>query len=395
VVATEVTEQVYANNRVKHSEHRLSSMVMGTPISMAILEGRDMVIGVANQSMLDIWGRAREQVLGRKLIDVFPELDGQPFPKMLHEVFDTAQRIALPEIEVDINTPDGLKHLYVDFSYDPLINQAGEVESIMVTVVNITDIVEARKQLEQNEEISASNEELAATNEELYATNEELGETQVDLQKIIIELEISEGKLRYMLADAPIAIALLTGPDMIIEAANKKVLEAWGKDDKVIGMPLSQALPELTGQEFLTLLHHVFSTGEAYYGNEVKALIEQDGKIEEVYSNFVYHPLKDSKGLTTSIVLVANVVTEQVQARKELQKAEEKTRFAIEAANVGTWFLDIETHEFVVSARLKEQFGYYADEDVTYEMVAATIPEDYSEKVLKGIERAIAPGMIM
>lgn len=400
VVATEVTEQVHAGNKVKHSEQRLGAMVMNTPISMAIFEGRDLVIGVANQSVLEIWGRTSEQVLGKKLLDVFPELLSQPFPKMLEDVFNTGKRLALPEIPVTIDTPLGVKNIFVNFSYDPLFSQEGEVESIMATVVDITDIVEARKLLEQNEaelqalneEISASNEEMAATNEELYATNEELSETQLDLQKIIVELEISEGKLRYMLADAPIAIALLTGPDLIVEAANKKMLEVWGKDGSVVGKALAQALPELAGQQFLNLLDNVFTTGEAYYGNEVKALLEQDGKIEEVYSNFVYHPLKDTKGFTTSIILVAAVVTEQVKARKELQKAEEKTRFAIEAANVGTWFLDIETHEFVVSPRLKEQFGYYADEDVTFDMVASTIPDGYGEKVKNAIDKAVSTG---
>ncbi|TFF34229.1 PAS domain-containing protein [Mucilaginibacter psychrotolerans] len=400
VVAAEVTDQVLAGNRIKHSENRLSAMVMSTPISMAILEGHDMVITVANHSMLDIWGRTSEQVLEQKLLDVFPELIDQPFPKMLDEVFATGKRLAISEIAVDIVTPETTKHLYVNFSYDPLFAADGQVESIMVSVVNITDAVEARKQLEQNEaelqvlneEISAANEELAATNEELFATNEELNETQHDLQRIINELETSEGKLRYMLADAPIAIALFTGRDMVIESANKKALEAWGKDSSVVGKPLHIALPELAGQQFLNLLDNVFTSGVAYNGNEVKALIEQGGKTEEVYSNFVYHPLKDSKGATTSIILVASIVTEQVKARKEVQKAEEQTRFAIEAANVGTWFLDVETREFIVSARLKEQFGYRADEDVSYDMVVAAIPEDYKERVLKAVERVISTG---
>ncbi|OOQ58633.1 PAS domain-containing protein [Mucilaginibacter pedocola] len=407
VVASDVTAQVDAANKARHHQKRLGDMVMNTPISMAIFEGRDLVITVANQSVLDIWSRTREEVMGKKLLDVFPELLDQPFPDMLYEVFDTGKRLALPEIEVDINTAEGNKHLYVNFSYDPLFAENGEVESIMVSVFDVSEVVEARKQIEKseaelqaineelqalNEEVSASNEELAATNEELYATNEELGETQLDLQKSIIDLELSEGKLRYMLADAPIAIALLTGRDMIVESANKMVLAAWGKDDSVIGLPLRVAVPELEGQQFLPLLDQVFATGEAYYGDEVKALLEQNGKIEEVYSNFVYHPLKDNKGQTTSIVLVANVVTEQVLARKEVQKAEEQTRFAIEAANVGTWFLNTDTHEFNVSPRLKEQFGFYADEDVTFDMVAETIADGYQEKVRSEIAQTIATG---
>jgi two-component system sensor histidine kinase VicK len=400
VVATEVTEQVHAGNKVKHSEHRLKSMVMGTPISMAIFEGRDMVIGVANQSVLDIWSRTSEEVLGKKLLDVFPELINQPFPKMLEDVFNTGQRLAIPEIEVDIVTPAGNKHLYVDFSYDPLFTPEGEVESIMATVVDITGMVEARKLLEQNEaelqalneEISASNEELAATNEELYATNEELNEAQHDLQKIIVELEISENRFRNAVERAPVAISIFTGRNLILEAANKRVLQFWGKTPAIIGLPLAEALPELQGQPFLQLLDNVFVTGEPYYGNEALSLLEHNGELKAGYFNFIYQPIKNEQGVVTNIMMVATEVTEQVNARKELQKAEEKTRFAIEAANVGTWFLDVETREFVVSPRLKEQFGYYADEDVTYEMVAAAIPDSHKEKVTKAVEKAITSG---
>lgn len=400
VVASEVTEQVLAGNKIKYSEQRLHSMIMGTPISMALLEGRDHVITVANQSILNLWGRTREQVMNRKLFDVFPTLANKPLSAMLKDVFHSRQKIALPEYKAEVSKRNGVQDIYVDVSYDPLFDQAGEVESILASVVDITDVVETRKRLEQseaeqqalNEEVSASNEELAATNEELFATNEELSEAQLDLQKMVIDLEASEGKLRYMLADAPIAIALLTGEHMIVEAANKKVLAAWGKNKDIIGLPLSQAVPELDGQAFMDLLSNVFTTGEAYYGNEVKAMLEQDGKIEEVYSNFVYHPLKDNKGKTTSIILIANVVTEQVIARREIEKAEEKARFAIEAANVGTWFLDIETREFVVSARLKEQFGFHPDESVTYEMVAGAIPGEYKERVTNAVEEAISNG---
>jgi len=131
------------------------------------------------------------------------------------------------------------------------------------------------------------------------------------------ELANQEARLRDMLVDAPIAIAVFTGRNLIIESANKKILEACGKTDKIIGKTLSEAIPELIGQEFLNLLDQVFTSGDAFYGNEVKALLEQNGAIEEVYSNFVYQPLKNSEGKTTSIMLTANVITEQVLARKK------------------------------------------------------------------------------
>lgn len=400
VVANEVTDQVLAGNKVKHSEHRLRSMIMNTPISMAVLDGPEHVITVANQSMLAIWGRTEDLVINKRLITVFPELEGQPFPAMLDGVFKTGQKVALSEIEVDIYTPAGPKHIYVDFSYDPLFNEAGQVESILVTVVEITDVVEARKRLEAseaeqqalNEEILAANEEMAATNEELFATNEELGNAQHDLQRLVSSLELSEGKFRNAVQQAPVAICIFTGRELLIDAANAKMLEMLGKGSDIIGKTFVNAMPELEGQPFFQLLDNVFTSGEVFNGNEIKATINKSGELTDGYFNFIYQPVKNEDGITIAIIVVAIEVTEQLIARQAIEKAEEKTRFAIEAANVGTWFLNVETREFTASTRLKEQFGYLADEDVTYDMLVNAIPEDYRDRVEAAVAEAMNNG---
>jgi two-component system sensor histidine kinase VicK len=272
-------------------------------------------------------------------------------------------------------------------------DEKGTPLHISGTLLDITEQVLSRQQLQElNEELSATNEELAAANEELLTSNEEIELNQKYLEKIVDQLTESEGKLRYMLADAPIAIALLTGRELTVEAANKKVLEAWGKDNKIIGKPLKVGIPELVGQSFLQLLDDVFTSGEPYYGNEVKALLEKEGVIEEVYSNFVYHPLKNDQGKTTSIVLVANVITEQVMARKKVEEAEEMMRFALEAANLGTWFIQAGTMALKTTARLKKIYGYEAAEEMTYEQAIGQVTDDYKDKITTAINNAIANG---
>ncbi|RKR84869.1 PAS domain S-box-containing protein [Mucilaginibacter gracilis] len=413
--ATEVTEQVNWRKDLQASEHKFKSMVMTTPIGITVLRTRELIVEIANQQMLDIWNRHMDDVIGNRMIDIFPELVGQPFLPMLVSVIETGKRVVVNEIEAIISTKQGqLKKYYVDFSYDPLFEPDGTVNSLLATVTDITGRVEARKQLEDseaeqqalneeltatneelaaiNEEHAATNEELAAANEELVAINEDLDESRRSLSAVLAELAVSEERLRYLLSEAPVAIAVMTGPDLIIESANKKVLQVWGKTEAIIGKPLRIAMPELQGQGFLTLLRGILVTGEPFYGNEVKAQIERGGQIEEIYSNFVYYPLKDDDGQTTSIMMVANVITEQVKAKQELQRAEEMLRFSIEAANVGTWFLNINTLEFIPSARLKEMFGFYADEEVTYDAITAQITDGYDIKINDAIELATTRG---
>lgn len=212
------------------------------------------------------------------------------------------------------------------------------------------------------------------------------------MEKTLTELAESESRLRYMLADAPVAIAFFSGKELLIEAANKKVLEVWGKTAEAIGQPLHIALPELKDQPFLQILNEVFTTGKPFYGNEVRAFLEQNHKLEEVYSNFVYQPIKNADGETNGIVLVANIITEQVIARKKVEQAEEMLRLSIEAANVGTWHMDVNTRNFIASSRMKELYGYYPHEEVSYDSIVNQIPEEYRNKVRLAVEQAIASG---
>ncbi|WGQ10662.1 PAS domain-containing sensor histidine kinase [Pedobacter gandavensis] len=155
--------------------------------------------------------------------------------------------------------------------------------------------------------------------------------SEIQIYETLTRLAEREARLRYMLADAPVAIAVLKGRELIIETANDKVLEVWGKTVDVIGKPLHIAIPELKGQDFLQILDLVFSTGQPYQGKEEKAILERSAKLQEVYFNFVYHPLKNSHGETTSIMIVANDITEQVNARRQVENSEKRFKALINA----------------------------------------------------------------
>lgn len=123
-----------------------------------------------------------------------------------------------------------------------------------------------------------------------------------------------------LIANAPMAIGVLHGRQLLIELANPIILEVWGKTDAVIGQPLEQVLPELRSQGFLKILDDVFTSGNPFFGKEVSVFLERNGKMEDVFFNFVYQPLKDREGNTTSIMVVANEITEEIKARNLLQQ---------------------------------------------------------------------------
>lgn len=330
---------------LKESETSFRNMVMTLHHPLMLLKGTDWVIEIANQQLVELWNKSLPEVIGKKLMDVLPEIADQPFPRLLRQVYQTGIGYEEEEEVLVLNTPSGKVKKYISFHYDPMFDSDGQVAGIIVAAEDISRTVEARFALEQgfrkeqelNEEVTAMNEELSASNEELIATNEELIEIEQSLQDTVSRLAQSEARIRYMVSDAPVAIGLLSGEDMVIESANAKILELWGKDQSIIGMPLHLALPEIKDQPFMGMLNNVFQTGIPYYGYEVKAELDYKGKLKEVYFNFVYHPLKLDSGTTVSIMLVATDVTEQVQARNVVEASAKRFRFMLNAIPQQVW----------------------------------------------------------
>ncbi|GAB3769999.1 hypothetical protein GCM10028818_07060 [Spirosoma horti] len=147
-------------------------------------------------------------------------------------------------------------------------------------------------------------------------------------------LRASEERFRRMINQAPVAIGILNERNMVIETANLPMLEIWGKDVSIIGLPLLDALPEIKEQEFPQLLLEVFNSGNAHYGYETPAWLHRKGKLEEAYFNFVYAPVQDLTDATASIIVIATEVTQQVKAKKALQESEQRFRNLIEESPV-------------------------------------------------------------
>ena len=67
-------------------------------------------------------------------------------------------------------------------------------------------------------------------------------------------------------------------------------------------------------------------------------------------------------------------------------------RFSIEAANVGTWYFNIETQAFVPSRSMKRLFGYALNEEMNYQNILQQIGEEYRTKVIAAASGTLYKG---
>jgi signal transduction histidine kinase len=89
-----------------------------------------------------------------------------------------------------------------------------------------------------------------------------------------------------------------------------------------------EALPEVEGQGFFELLDNVYQTGEPFLGHEMRVVLARNGAEEERYADFVYQPIRDAAGTITGIFVHGNDVSEQVRARRIVERQAEELEHA-------------------------------------------------------------------
>jgi signal transduction histidine kinase len=140
--------------------------------------------------------------------------------------------------------------------------------------------------------------------------------------RLLAAVQAERARLRELFAQAPAAIAILSGPDLVFELANAEYQRLVGRDE-LVGLTIRRALPELEGQGIFELLESVLRTGEPFVGRAFKVMMADalHGPLRERFFNFVYQPIRERDGRVTGIFVHAVEVTDQVLAVRQAEDA--------------------------------------------------------------------------
>ncbi|GAA4470496.1 hypothetical protein GCM10023189_59180 [Nibrella saemangeumensis] len=335
-VMRDMRPELATQQALVESEARFRSMIMQAPMAIGLLRGETLVIESANEAILNLWGKGPE-IIGKPLLEALPEIEGQGFVELLEGVYQSGNAHYGYEVLAQLQRKGRLEDCFFNFVYAPVREASGSINGIMVVATEVTLQVQARKELEE-----------------------------------------SEKRFKNLVLDAPMATAVYSGPDMVIQLANEAMLKLWGKDASVIGKKLREALPELEGQPFYQLLTQVYTTGVAYQATEDQANLMVDGKLQTFYFNFTYKPLRDADGNVYAILNMAVDVTQSVLANRQLKEAEESLREAVDLAELATWTNNLVTGKMTTADRTKTWLG--VTEAVTPEVIARCMhPDDVAE----------------
>lgn len=160
-------------------------------------------------------------------------------------------------------------------------------------------------------------------------------------RKARAEVESERTRLRRVFMEAPAYISLLRGPELVYELSNPLNDAALGRP--LLGKRLREAVPEFVQQGIVAIFERIYQTGEPYHFNEIPAQLRQpDGTFREVFLTGVEQATHDVDGNIDGVANFAFDVTEHVLARRNLQRASAALEQAIAVRDT---FLSVASHE--------------------------------------------------
>ncbi len=153
---------------------------------------------------------------------------------------------------------------------------------------------------------------------------------------LLAELAAERARLRGVILQAPVPMALHEGPEhryALVNAAFRRV--SGGRD--VTGLTIREAFPEIAGQGVWELFDRVYATGDPWVGPETRVHYDRlgTGTAEDAWFDLRYEAVRDEHGRVAGILNLSVDVTDHVRARREIERLlaeSERARGAAEAA---------------------------------------------------------------
>ncbi|GAA4503465.1 hypothetical protein GCM10023172_28350 [Hymenobacter ginsengisoli] len=268
--------------QVAAQRHQLGQILGQVPAAIATLSGPEHRFSFFNDTYQALSGHRTQ--LGQTVAEVFPEVIAQGFISLLDQVYTTGQPFRGQDTPTQLHnrTTGKTEQLYIDFSYQPLVDEQGQTQGILAFIVDVTEKVLARRQ----------------------------AETLQAAMLAVTQRQAKERETVYQVfAHTPAAVAILRGPELRFEYANASY-QAFFPGRRLLGRPLPEALPEALTSGEADRLAQVYRTGKTYLGQDVAVELAQPTGPPQVHRfTFTYQAYYEN-GAIVGVSIFANEVAE-------------------------------------------------------------------------------------
>jgi len=140
----EITNEVLAQRYREEENTRLVNLFEEAPGIIAVLRGPDHVFELTNRSYLTLVGH--RDLIGKSVRDALPEVQGQGYFELLDQVYASGQPFVGHAVPLRVQREPGgpLEECFLDFVYQPIRDQRGNVTGIFLEGSDVT----VRKRIE-------------------------------------------------------------------------------------------------------------------------------------------------------------------------------------------------------------------------------------------------------
>jgi PAS domain S-box-containing protein len=318
----ETTNEVITRKELEKSLHQYNENIMQAPIAMCIFRGENFVVEIANELMLNLWGKYAAQVLKKPIFEGLPEAKGQGLEDIMNQVYHTGEKFEANERPVFLPKNGELQKHYLNFVYQPIKDIDGNVTSIFAMATDVTDQAVAKHKIIESE----------------------------DKLKIVIDasqLGVWEFDSKQKTGIYSDRYAQIFGYQNKEQLSIDKIKELLHPDDEEIRDDADKK---------------VIETGNLNYESRI---FWKDGSIHWIEVNGTLFYDEDNKPL--KMIGTIRDITDDKKHEKELIERGEKLNVVIEASKLGIWEYDILGTKGTFNDRYAQIFGFENKEQINLE----------------------------
>ncbi len=292
--------QLEAKNKdlkvIENSNKRYNMLLMQSPFAFAIMQGKDMVVTLANDSIKEMWGKGKA-IEGKSLLEILPEIKDGPFPSIISQVFKTGIPYQDYESLVKLKRNDKWEDVYFNFVYQPYFESDASISGVVIIASEITshvitknEIIEARNNAEiktkiAEDAVKAKQQFLSNMSHEIRTPMNAI----VGFTNVILKTPLNETQKQYINAIKISGTALIVLINDILDLAK---VDSGKISFENIPFDLSDSITTMLQlfeikikEKNLTLIHE--------YDNNIPKILEGDPlRLRQIILNLLSNAVK-------------------------------------------------------------------------------------------------------
>lgn len=148
--ALEITAEVAAAKARERETERLRTLLEQAPSFMAVLTGPEHRFELTNAAYRQLIGH--RDIIGKTVREALPDIDGQGFYELLDNVFTTGETFIGRGMPIELQHEPGgpVRNGFLNFIYQPMYDDLGEIVGIFVEGNDVTDLKNAELALRES-----------------------------------------------------------------------------------------------------------------------------------------------------------------------------------------------------------------------------------------------------